>query len=580
MKAHQQLLPLIYLSLSLTLLCTSVTAQRVNFDKLKQSVLNAQSNKEKAEAIMRLAAATGPKESHLTFQYADTLLAMAEDEHEDFYHFAAKYIQAVALYRTGKLKEAKGKFISCERYFKNNNQENAFRSKNFVGIIYSRLNQSDSAILVFEEIISSTPAKDSRGLMSAYGNLGNAYKNVGNYGKAIDSFEKAISYAPENHTMVISSYMNIATMFDKMELYEEGIKTMQKAAINKLPNNPVKASYFNNIGELYNKNGQPDSAIYFLRKGIASAESMRQQHLAVRNRLLLSDIYLAKGRPDSSLVYIKAAKMIISGQPRLQPNFLLDLNQKLANYYSHKGQYDSVIFYGMEMIKITKEHRFKLRKDKIYQLLAEAYEHNGEITKSNEYYSLYAAIQDSIKASKTEKFLAETKAKYLLNQKDKALAENADESTFLKKWQFVLILLVIMLLSFTLFGYQRLKKSKVQLSEKEEENTKINQEIQNQKRAILELKSKAILPVDEIISIESDGHYLEFFLSSKDKPEVDRNRLKEIKAFLPTRFVQIHRSYIINTEFIKVKYADKVLLKDGRELPVSRTYKKELNKAF
>ncbi len=91
------------------------------------------------------------------------------------------------------------------------------------------------------------------------------------------------------------------------------------------------------------------------------------------------------------------------------------------------------------------------------------------------------------------------------------------------------------------------------------------------------LKSKAVLPVDKIMYIKSAGHYLEYFIEDKDYPEIDRNKLADVKESLPSNFVQIQRSYLVNVDFIKMKYATKVILKNTQELPVSRTYKEDLN---
>ena len=81
--------------------------------------------------------------------------------------------------------------------------------------------------------------------------------------------------------------------------------------------------------------------------------------------------------------------------------------------------------------------------------------------------------------------------------------------------------------------------------------------------------------------IQSDGPYVEFFLIEKDRPEVDRNTLKNLLSELPSNsFIQVHRSYIVNVNFIKSIYSNKLILKNDVELNISRSYKDKVESAL
>lgn len=91
------------------------------------------------------------------------------------------------------------------------------------------------------------------------------------------------------------------------------------------------------------------------------------------------------------------------------------------------------------------------------------------------------------------------------------------------------------------------------------------------------LKSKAMLQLNQVTHISSDGHYLEFYLTTKDNPEIDRNTIKSLLSQLPEKdFIQIHRSHIVNINFIKIIKASELVLMDGKILPVSRSYKTQI----
>jgi DNA-binding LytR/AlgR family response regulator len=80
--------------------------------------------------------------------------------------------------------------------------------------------------------------------------------------------------------------------------------------------------------------------------------------------------------------------------------------------------------------------------------------------------------------------------------------------------------------------------------------------------------------IDEIIYIESMGDYIRFFL--EDKKIVTLLSLSKVIELLPhEKFIQIHRSYIINFE--KINFIQNNIISIGQyQLPISKSRKKEL----
>ena len=84
-----------------------------------------------------------------------------------------------------------------------------------------------------------------------------------------------------------------------------------------------------------------------------------------------------------------------------------------------------------------------------------------------------------------------------------------------------------------------------------------------------------VLPVDSIDYIEAQDDYAAF--KSAGKLYLKQQRLGELETLLdPTRFVRIHRSYILNLDRLAqlepyAKDSRMAVLKDGSRLPVSRS---------
>jgi two-component system, LytTR family, response regulator LytT len=75
----------------------------------------------------------------------------------------------------------------------------------------------------------------------------------------------------------------------------------------------------------------------------------------------------------------------------------------------------------------------------------------------------------------------------------------------------------------------------------------------------------------DILFIKSDANYVS--IQTTQKKHLIRKTLKEFGATLPAEiFLQIHKSYIINTVCIKSLHADHVMI-DQHEIPIGREFK-------
>ncbi len=78
---------------------------------------------------------------------------------------------------------------------------------------------------------------------------------------------------------------------------------------------------------------------------------------------------------------------------------------------------------------------------------------------------------------------------------------------------------------------------------------------------------------NDIIFIKSDGVYVE--LHTVNGMVVQRKLLKEIIGQLPDFFLRVHRSYLVNINFIEQRSSSHLILK-GHEIPVSRSFRENL----
>lgn len=89
-----------------------------------------------------------------------------------------------------------------------------------------------------------------------------------------------------------------------------------------------------------------------------------------------------------------------------------------------------------------------------------------------------------------------------------------------------------------------------------------------------------VVKSEEIIRLQADGNFTQVYLIDGTKKMVCRF-LKHFDDLLGNPFVRVHRSHIVNTNFVKsYRKNGEIILKDGAEIEVSGSYKEHFLKLF
>lgn len=82
---------------------------------------------------------------------------------------------------------------------------------------------------------------------------------------------------------------------------------------------------------------------------------------------------------------------------------------------------------------------------------------------------------------------------------------------------------------------------------------------------------------EEIVYLEKDGNYITYFLV-QDKV-LARATVDEAMASLPDHFVQVHKSYIVNTHFVRSMEKNSLLVK-AAEIPIGASFYEGVKKTL
>lgn len=320
------------------------------------------------------------------------------------------------------------------------------------------------------------------------------------------------------------------------------------------------------------ENIDPHSALYYKIFGAYQADWLNDYDSANRNLL------------ESKRLYLKSNYWY----SRNKTNGL-DYNLALNFYYNK--EYAKAIPVLENDLKRDKK---KLYIMYTYEYLYLCYKALNNADKALYNFEKMHEVKDDLDQIKHAIVIREINEKY--NIKDIELAFNTQkkknkelesENKFLEK-RFMTVLpifgLITLILIFIFYLYKRYKKKSAIL---EEEQSETLQKLDELKKIVIKnhivLKDKTKIYISELMYIKADDHYLEVFIQDGSSHLV-RGKLSQIKEELPPNFIQCHRSYIVNNNFVKQTSNASLILKiNSKEknnerpihIPLSRSNKKK-----
>ncbi len=89
-----------------------------------------------------------------------------------------------------------------------------------------------------------------------------------------------------------------------------------------------------------------------------------------------------------------------------------------------------------------------------------------------------------------------------------------------------------------------------------------------------------IVKMEEIIRLKGNGNFTDLYLTNGGKKMACRF-LKHFSEMLPLPFLRVHKSHIVNLNFVKLyNKGGYITLEDGAEVEISPTYKEDFLKNF
>lgn len=480
------------------------------------------------------------KNAENAFRRCEELLERGN--YNDRFHFNVKVSVGLALMNQGEYVDAEKYFEECllitERCVCNDAKGEIFENfgnlKSKTGDFPEALNnylKSEEIYRTIEDVESQERIKNE---------IGTLYLSKGNTEKAKEYFQDALGIARKLNfqTGILNNESKLVEVFIKDSLYDKALTLNKKILVEskKIENVEFQIRSLRSSGKIYQEHIKDyPKAIEFFKKGIYLAEKHNNKEAVIQANL------------DRGKTY------------------LLMKNYKQAEHFC---------FVAYELSERSKSLvKQKEACECMYQR-AEAINDNEDSLK---WLKKYNEIQGEIENIEKEEIFKEIETKYEVSEKEKEINELISEKSSLKNQLFGFIPLTIgtILLALVVFLLYKRSRNKVEILEIEKEKTtKKMEELKNiVTKDYIELKDKTKVYIDNLIYLKSDDHYLNVFLKD-GKNHFVRGTLTKIADELPPNFKRCHRSYIVNTNFIKQVNSTTIVLTNKVKIPLSRTYKK------
>lgn len=500
-------------------------------------------------------------------------------------YFAIGY----SYYQNGGMEKAVIYYDSALSYTDRKKRANTYdRIIRNQGITYQRMGETGKAKDIYLQMLSNAEAdKNPVAKALALNQLGVLNQLDGNYNKSAQFFNEALDlFKKHNPEGMINTMLNLGTLYGRMDLLDKSNKILMEAAEEALGfNQPVLAARcYNNISVNYRKVSKVDSSSYYLRKCLDIYQINRNAIGLVNTYQNLSLNFLEENIADSCFHYLKLARELnVPGQDLFLEGEL-DFLEAQAELKFRNNIDNAIQLTNESITKSLKQNRIDDTRDR-YEFLSEAYEKAGQDKLALQILRKWKNLNDSLEIYKNLKTIDELTEKFDLARSE-ILLESKETKTHLTRNLIIVSSILLLTLFAAIWYYRNFQKVRTEKIVKESEIEDLKQKLKQLShtktrlkisREFLTLKSKALIKLDDIRYIQSDGPYIEIHLEGREKPEIDRNSLKGILEELPADgFIQVHRSYIVNIEFIKAFYSTKIILEDGTEVNVSRSFKEEV----
>lgn len=451
-------------------------------------------------------------------------------------------------------------------------------------------------LTIAKELTQKTKNFDDkiRQLAIIYFHFGQIYKIKGIYDKAFEALTISDSICNKNNLSALRGSILMALADTKNEINDpiNAIKfcLQAKRVLIEINDKSNLRGCLNNLGSYYKKTNNFDSASYFNTESIKTHFELTQDSNYAPYYQLAGNIAKDKGLLNDAIINFN--KAIEIGKQLQMPEIIAENEGIVGQILIKQHKFENAKPLLIKALEFYKSNEALVEVNTIYKDLAQIENLQGNYKKSVEYWQLHDSTLSALIDKQKIEAISQQEIKYETALKQSTIEQQQTEISLQKQHKKLLVGLAILLISLSTIVYLLYKRQKQKaINEKQKAQLyvmqidklmttmdmieKQNDELQSTKvgyenRDLLEFtKDEQIevleetnyslptlktikTPFDKIYYFKADMNYVEVWGEKTDKRlEYIRISFNNLIKQLPSNFLKVHRSYIVNINYVK-----------------------------
>ena len=398
-----------------------------------------------------------------------------------------------------------------------------------LGDYYKNNNDIVKSYESYKTALSVAIKINNKNLMyTAYVRLGLLYERIGNSKLSAENQIKALNIADNlsDDWKKARSYNYLGNIFilekDYMQAYDYFIKSAK--IDTELKNDKGIAGTYNNIGEVYRYQEQYDKALEYYKKAIPINKRMNNNQWLAINYENVGSVYFKRGEIKEALNYynsaLEYATMINDNEG------LSSINNNIGELYLSQKKTDLALEYIIRAYDYATRISAPLYIKNSAFNLSKIYSKKEEYKLAYQFFKTYQEAETTLNENLRTKRISQIVAEYQLDRKEKEyeFLKKKNEFDALKQYALILIIVLIFVIGLLMFTRLRAKHKKTkellehneliiktektlaetELKNIELEKEKLNQELNYQKKELVNFALHIIHKNDFLVSVKNE----------------------------------------------------------------------------
>lgn len=330
-----------------------------------------------------------------------------------------------------------------------------------------------------------------------------------------------------------------------------------------------------------------DSAAIKLTKGLLLSRNPSDITIELAILSNLAAVRLLRNDPAGARDYLKQHSGLLKKSTDKYAYFTNYYNYGLT--YLDDENYNQAIFWlkKAENVKVPKFREKTLRT--LYKKMALCYDMLEDDENRRKYQNLYTQLDNNIKDREQNIAIHDINVKYQVEEKDRQISALMKFKQTVQKNKLIFGISLFMVFLLALYSFIRWKK----VDFRNRSLAREKEEIDNEKREVEALHSLTVEELEtvrrtttieyimvsnkkvflaELMYMKAQDKYVDFY-TVDGKKHTERKKISEVLTELPPNFIKVHRSFIINQNYIENVLKNSVLMTDKALIPISRNKK-------